>query len=127
EIKQAVITYGLHSPYVHEILKTWSSCNKITPFDWHRMTTAVLETGTALSWSCLFKKEAQILVQQEKEKGIEVSVDQIIGAGRYSDPLDQAGYDDHILSLCTTAAMTAWSRLQEPGQQEKKNYGYHQN
>ncbi|CAO2624290.1 hypothetical protein LEMLEM_LOCUS18299, partial [Lemmus lemmus] len=39
------------------------------------------------------------------------------GAGRYSDPLDQAGYNDHILSLCTTAAMTAWSRLQEPGQQ----------
>ncbi|CAO2628536.1 E3 ubiquitin-protein ligase NEDD4, partial [Lemmus lemmus] len=42
EIKQAVMTYSLHSSYVNEILKTWSSCNKLTPFDSQRMANVVL-------------------------------------------------------------------------------------
>ena len=33
EIKQAVVSYGMHSPFVREMVKTWAVSNKVTPHD----------------------------------------------------------------------------------------------
>ena len=97
------------------MLKTWAFSSKATTHDWAQLSSAVLECGPQLHWRCFLKEEARILEQQEKAKGTEISIDQILGEGLYSDPQDQALYNDHTLSLCTTAALKAWDRIQELG------------
>lgn len=41
--------------------------------------------------------------------------DQILGEDTYADSQKYDLYDDHILSLCHTAALKAWDRIQESG------------
>ena len=116
EFKQAIVNYGLHSSFVREMLKSWALSNRATPKDWNQLTSAVLENGPLWHFKCLFKQEARLLQQQESAKGIEVSLDQILGEGLYSDPQEQALYDENILSICATAALRAWDRVQDSGQ-----------
>ena len=68
-----------------------------------------------MHWICFLKEGARILEQQEKATGIEISLDQIIDEEVYSDPEDQALYNEHTLSLCTTAVLKAWDKIQELG------------
>ena len=117
EIKQAVVAYGLHLFFVREVVKMWAFSSKATTQDWTQFISAVLESGPQLLWRCFCKEEIKILEQQEKAKGLEISLDQILGEGLYSDPQDQALYDDHTLSLCSTAALKAWDRIQEQGKE----------
>ena len=110
------MNYELHSFFVREMLKTWALSNKVTPQDWNQLLSAVLESRPLLHWKCLFKQEARLLDQQERAKGTKISLDQILGEGLYSDPQEQALYDDNLLSICATAALKAWDRVQDPGQ-----------
>ena len=116
EFKQAIVNYGLHSSFVREMLKSWALSNRATPKDWNQLTSAVLENGPLWHFKCLFKQEARLLQQQESAKGIEVSLDQILGEGLYSDPQEQALYDENILFVCATAALRTWDRVQDSGQ-----------
>ena len=50
---------------------------------------------------------------QGRVKGFEASHDQILGKSCYADPQSQAIYNEHILSLCHTAALNARDRIQE--------------
>ena len=43
EFKQAVVSYGLHSLFVREMVKTWASNNMATPFDRIQLVSMVLE------------------------------------------------------------------------------------
>ena len=58
----------------------------------------ILGDSTKLLWKCYWQEEAKILEQQGKTKGLETSQDQVLGKGIY---------DEHILSLCHTAALNA--------------------
>ena len=64
-----------------------------------RCTEAALEV--------LFERRGKNLEQQGKAKGLELSQDQILGEGHYSDSQDQALYDEYNLSLCSKAALNA--------------------
>ena len=113
EIKQATVPYELYLSFVREMVKTWAFSSKAMHQDWAQLILAVLESGPQLFWRFFLKEEARILEQQEKAKGFDIFVDQILGEGLYSDPQDQALYDDHTLSLCTTAALKTWDRIQD--------------
>ena len=89
------------------MVKTWALSSKAMPQYWTQLISAVLESGLQVLWKDFFKEEAKILQQQEKAKGLEISLDQIQGEGLYSNFQDQAFCDYHTLSLCTTAALTA--------------------
>ena len=91
----------------------WASSNKVTPQDWIQLIKAVLENGLQLLWQCYQREEAKILQQQGKTKGLRIPQDQILGESLYSDPQDQALYNEHTLSLCISAALNAWDRIQE--------------
>ena len=88
EIKQAVMSFGLHSSFFKEMLKTWSISNKVKCHDWIQLVSAVLESRPQLNWKCLFRQEARLLEDEERAKGIEISLDQILGEGLFSDPLE---------------------------------------
>ena len=34
EIKQAIVSYGLHSPFVRKMMEMWASSDKATPYNW---------------------------------------------------------------------------------------------
>ena len=68
------------------------------------------------------KEEAKSLEQQGKVKGFETSKEQILSEGHNSDPQEQTHYDECTLSLCSTAALNAWDRIQELGTQRIESY-----
>ena len=61
----------------------------------------------------LLARRGKNLEQQEKAKEFESSQDKIISEGIYADPQNQALYDEDILSLCHTAILNTWDRIQE--------------
>lgn len=111
EIKQAIVSYDPHSPFVREMVKTWASNNKTTSHDWLQLISAVLEDGPQLLWKCYWWKEAKLLEQQGKAKGFEASQDKSLGEGCYADLQNQRLYDEHMLSLCYTVALNAWDKI----------------
>ena len=32
-VKEAIVSYGIHSPFVKQLFNSWSSCNQVTPKD----------------------------------------------------------------------------------------------
>ncbi|KAL6034566.1 hypothetical protein STEG23_035004 [Scotinomys teguina] len=63
-MKEAIVTYGIHSPYVKQMLNSWSTSNRIIPDDWHQSTSAVLEYSQQLQWKSWLREEARNLEQQ---------------------------------------------------------------
>ena len=96
-------------------LKTWALSTKATPHDWLQLIPVLIENKPQLLWKCYWREEETILEQQGKAKGFQNSQDQILGESHYSDPQEQGHYDEFILSLCSTAALNAWDRIQGPG------------
>jgi hypothetical protein len=43
--KEAMISYGMHSPSVRQILNNWATQNRLISQAWKVFVTAVLETG----------------------------------------------------------------------------------
>ena len=113
EIKQAIVSDGIHLSFVRATGKMWASSNKATSQDWIQFILAVLENGFQLLWKFYWRKEEKILEQQGKVKGLEISQEQILGDVHYSDPQNQSLYDEHTLSLCSTAALNVWDKSQE--------------
>ena len=73
DIKQTVVSYGMHSPYTRELVKIWVSRNKVTSHDQIQLVSAVLEDGPQLQWKCYWREEAKALEQQGRVKGFEAS------------------------------------------------------
>ena len=80
---------------------------------WIQLISAVLDFGPQLLWKCYQREEVKMLEQQGKVKKLETSQVQILGQRLYSDPLDLALYNEHNLSLCSTAALSFCDGMQE--------------
>ncbi|KAL6033009.1 hypothetical protein STEG23_015477 [Scotinomys teguina] len=63
-MKEAIVTYGIHSTYVKLMLNSWSTSNRIIPDDWHQLTSAILEYSQQLQWKSWLREEARNLEQQ---------------------------------------------------------------
>ena len=61
------------------------------------------------------RRVSQSTFSQGRVRSFETSQDQILGEGHYADPDSQAIYNEHILSLCHTANLNAWYKIQELG------------
>ena len=48
DIKQAIVSYGMFSPYMRELKKTWASRNKVISHDWYQLVSAILDHGPQL-------------------------------------------------------------------------------
>ncbi|MGU7584685.1 gag protein [Enterococcus faecalis] len=57
-IKESVVLYGLHSPYVKQLLHSWATFNRVTPTDWERLVAAVLENSCQIQWKALVRGKA---------------------------------------------------------------------
>ena len=86
EIKQTIVSYEPHSPCIKEMMKTWASSTKATAYDGLQLISVVLDNGPQLLWKYYWREETKILEQRGKAKGFEMSQNQILGEGHYSDP-----------------------------------------
>ncbi|ERE68969.1 Retroviral nucleocapsid protein Gag containing protein [Cricetulus griseus] len=116
-IKESVVSYGLHSPYVKKLLHSWATFNTVTPTDWVTLVSAVLENSCQIQWKSLIREEGKLLEGQTIKDGYDTPLEKILGKDIYADPQVQAEYDDHILSLCKKAALNTWDKAREPGEQ----------
>ncbi|KAL6090475.1 hypothetical protein STEG23_033285, partial [Scotinomys teguina] len=66
-MKEAIVTHGIHSTYVKQMLNSLCTSNRIIPDDWHQLTSAVLEYSQQLQWKSWLREEARNLEQQETE------------------------------------------------------------
>lgn len=117
--KEAIVSYGMHSPYVKQMLNSWSTYNRIVPQDWRDLAQAVLEPSQRLQFLTWFKEEAKNIEKQWRDKGIQVCQDQLMGEGQYASAQTQCLYDVQTLILCRTAALNAWDKVEEPGKKSE--------
>ena len=93
--KEAIVSYGMHLPFVKQILNSWSVCNRIIPKHWIDLVKGVLEPGPQLQWSAWLREEVKIVEQQRMTRDRKISQDQILGEGDYATTERQTVYDDH--------------------------------
>lgn len=115
-IKNAIMTFEVHSPYVKQLLSTWATNNKITPSDWNDLISAVLDHSSQIQWKALWRQESKALELQGLRDGFDASESKIMGEKQFSDPQVQAGYDECTFDLCKTAAVNALDKVREPGE-----------
>lgn len=101
------------------MLNSWATQNRIVPQDWKDLMIAVWESGPQLQWKTWWRDEARTIEQQGRATGYEISQDQILDEGPYADVERQFTFDDHTLSLCCTAALNAWDKIQESGKRSE--------
>ena len=53
-----MVTYGLHSAFLREMVKTWASSIKATSHDWFQLVLAVLDDRPQMMLKCYFREEA---------------------------------------------------------------------
>lgn len=58
-------------------------------------------------------EEAQTIEQYSGAKVIDISQDQLLGAGDYATIESQSLYDHHALVLCPAAVLSVWDRIQK--------------
>ena len=115
DTKEVVASYGLHPLYVRQLVKTWASRNKVTPHDWLQLVSAVLDHVPQLQWECYWREEAKALEHQGRVRGFEASQGQILGEGCCAHLDSEAIYNEHSLSICCIATLTACDKIQELG------------
>ena len=52
-----MVPYDMHSPFVKQMLNSWSVCNRIIPKDWIELVEGVLGPGPQLQWSTRFREK----------------------------------------------------------------------
>ena len=62
-LKEAIVSYGMHSSFVRQMLKSWTTKNRTVPQDWKDLITAILESGPQLQWKTWWKEAARIILQ----------------------------------------------------------------
>ena len=82
--KEAIVSYGMHSPFVKQMFNLWLACNRILPKVRTELVIGILEPSPQLQWSTWFSEEAKILEQWSKARGREISQDQVLGEGDYA-------------------------------------------
>lgn len=48
DIKEAVVSYVMHLPYVKQLGNAWATRNRVTPSHWLQLVSALLELGSQL-------------------------------------------------------------------------------
>ena len=74
---KVIVSYGIHSPFVKQMLNSWSTCNRITLQDCRDLVTANLEPGPQLQWKTWWEK-AKTIEKQSRDRGMKISQDQLM-------------------------------------------------
>jgi hypothetical protein len=50
KFKESTTNFGMHSPFIKQILTYWATKNRIIPQDWKDTAKAILEPTSYLQW-----------------------------------------------------------------------------
>nr|CDQ07277.1 Bm11540 [Brugia malayi] len=90
KFKESVTNFGMHSPFVKQMLTSWSIKSRVIPKDWEDMAKAILEPGPYLQWLSWWREEAREIAHKNRARGVGVSKEQLLGDGQYADTEIQA-------------------------------------
>ena len=57
--KESVINFGMHFPFVKQILTSWTIKNRLIPQDWEDMARTILQPATHFQWFSWWREEAR--------------------------------------------------------------------
>lgn len=115
KFKESVTNFGMHSPFVKQILISWAIKNRVIPQDWKDMVRAILEPAENLQWISWWREEVREIARQNRARGRDISTDQLLGEGRFAEVEVQAVYDEETLAWCRLSALKAWDKVAESG------------
>ena len=87
--KEAIVSYGLHSSFVKEMLNNWATQHRVIPQDWKGLVLAVLEAGQQLQCLLWWRHKATKLAQHNLARAMNVTKDQLLGEGCYAGLQEQ--------------------------------------
>ena len=82
--KETRVTYGIHSPFVKQMLNSWSLCNRIILNDWIELVKAIYSLFYSYNGLSGSGNQAKTIEQWSKARAMELSQDQILGEGNYA-------------------------------------------
>lgn len=74
KFKEAIISYGMHSTFVKQMLNSWATHNRIISQDQKGLVTAILEAGPQLQWKTWWREEARVREQHGRARAMEISM-----------------------------------------------------
>ena len=83
-LKEVIVSYGMQSLFVKQMLNSWSICNRIIPKDWRDLAMTVLEPDPQLQWRTWLKEEAETTEHMSRARGMKIFQDQLLG-GDYAN------------------------------------------
>uniref|UniRef100_A0A4X2M4F1 CCHC-type domain-containing protein n=1 Tax=Vombatus ursinus TaxID=29139 RepID=A0A4X2M4F1_VOMUR len=117
ELKEAVNTYGVESPYVRELMVLLADSHILTPNDWKTIAKVCLKPGETLQWMTLFADTAKNFVRDMQSRTPQDDFQKIVGAGRYEKNEDQMRYDVAVYAAVSQCAQRAFSKIEASGKQ----------
>lgn len=88
--KESVTNFGMHSPFVKQMVASWSIRSRVIPKDWEDMAKVILEPGPCLQRLSWWREEARERAFKSRARGAGVCKEQLLGDGQYADPEIQA-------------------------------------
>ena len=65
---EVIVSYGMHSLFVKQMLNSWSTCNRIISQDWRDLITAVLEPEMLLHYTNAYNSEKAVYKSENLSK-----------------------------------------------------------
>lgn len=62
----------MQSPYLKQILPSWTTQNRVIPQYWNNLATAILELGPQLQLQSWWKEEAQAIEQGNQSRSTDM-------------------------------------------------------
>lgn len=78
-IKEVVISYNMHFPYLKQMLNSWTTENRIFLQDSKDLITAILKVGPQFQWKTLCKKEVSAREHRNSIRDFNIFQDQLLG------------------------------------------------
>lgn len=119
EIKQVVVSYGIHSPFVSEMVKIWASAVELLHMI--GLVLALLEDRLRLQRKCYWREEAEAWNIKVESKDLRLpKIKFTVRAIMLIHRVKLFTMNKYILFLCYTAILNAWDSIQR--QEEELNH-----
>lgn len=111
DLKTAVSMYGIQNHYTLGLIRNIGNSFFMLPNDWRDLLHMVLTTSQYFVWESEYKREAEKIV---RKLGGGVSLDQIMGTGRFSNSNVQKNMPRTIFAHASLAAQAALTKIDDP-------------
>ncbi|XP_032064314.1 endogenous retrovirus group K member 5 Gag polyprotein-like [Thamnophis elegans] len=118
DLKSAITTYGLLSPYVQGLFANVADNYVMLPLEWYSMAKAVLSMTQAMLWKAIFREQCAVL----HGTNANFPVAQLQGSGNFKTQAQQMAIPRDSLKVTGKAAVFAFGHLDDMKSASTSNF-----